>query len=94
MSIRISVYNKRYQCDFELQHKVSVVVGESGRGKTVLVKALSDHSGAYKVSLSDERFRVIVLAIRDYEAQLSFYKRASCIFIVDDCVMETKVARI
>lgn len=84
MSIRINVYNKRYQCDFELQHKVSVVVGESGRGKTVLVKALSDRSGAYKVSLSNERFRVIVLSIRDYEAQLSFYKGASCIFVVDD----------
>lgn len=84
LSICVSVQNKRYQCTFELQHKISIVVGESGRGKTILVKALMDRSGVYKTTVSDKKFRIVVLSVRDYEAQLSFYRGIPCIFVVDD----------
>lgn len=84
MSLKISVKNKRYQCDFELHQKITVVIGESGKGKTVLVRALLDNSGAYKVNLSNNGFRIVVLSLRDYEAQLFFYKGKSCVFVIDD----------
>lgn len=82
--VTVSVSSKRYQCEFTLFQKTTVVIGESGKGKTVLVRALSDNSGAYKVSLSDKRFKIVVLTLRDYEAQLAFYRGKACIFVVDD----------
>lgn len=50
--LSISVRNKRYNCDIQLSHKISIFFGDSGVGKSLLAKALVDPSGSYVVNTS------------------------------------------
>lgn len=50
----IKIVSKRFNCDVSLNHKITIFIGDSGVGKTQFVKALTDKSGAYKVSMSED----------------------------------------
>jgi len=52
----VEVSSKRVHYKFTLRKKITVIRGNSGVGKTVLVDALIDDSGAYTISQSDEHF--------------------------------------
>lgn len=82
--LSIEVRNKRYNCDLVLKHKVSVIKGDSGTGKTWLTKALVDISGGYKVTYS-QRVTPVLLNEREWEHQLTGDYNDTPLFIVDDC---------
>lgn len=82
--LSIEVRNKRYNCDLVLKHKVSVIKGDSGTGKTWLTKALIDISGGYKVTYS-QRVTPVLLNEREWEHQLTGDYNNAPLFIVDDC---------
>lgn len=52
MSVAVSVESKRFECHFVLEHKLSVIVGDSGRGKSQLVDRVSSSSSAVKVEVT------------------------------------------
>lgn len=82
--LSIEVRNKRYNCDLVLKHKVSVIKGDSGTGKTWLTKALIDISGGYKVTYS-QRVTPVLLNEHEWEHQLTGDYNDTPLFIVDDC---------
>lgn len=82
--LSIEVRNKRYNCDLVLKHKISVIKGDSGTGKTWLTKALVDISGGYKVTYSQIVIPVL-LNEREWEHQLIGDYKDTPLFIVDDC---------
>ena len=82
--LQIEVRNKRYNCDLTLRHKVSVFKGDSGVGKTWLVKALMDPAGGYKVKYSQPVIPVL-LNVREWQYQLSNDYKGIPLFIADDC---------
>ena len=81
--LSIEVRNKRYNCDLVLKHKVSVIKGDSGTGKTWLTKALIDISGGYKITYS-QRITPVLLNEREWEHQLTGSYESTPLFIVDD----------
>lgn len=82
--LSIEVRNKRYNCDLTLKHKVSVIKGDSGTGKTWLTKALADVSGGYKVTYS-RQVTPVFLNAHEWEHQLTGEYEHTPLFIVDDC---------
>lgn len=82
--LSIKVRNKRYNCDLVLKHKVSVIKGDSGIGKTWLTKALIDVSGGYKITYS-QKVTPVLLNEREWEHQLTGIYENTPLFIVDDC---------
>lgn len=82
--LSIEVRNKRYNCDLVLKHKVSVIKGDSGTGKTWLTKALIDISGGYKVAYN-QRVTPVLLNEREWKHQLICNYESTPLFIVDDC---------
>ena len=81
--LQIKVRSKKYNCDLSLEHKVTVIIGDSGRGKTQLVKALRDRSGGYKVDYN-QSIKVVVLEDDNWKHLLTSYNEVP-LFIVDDC---------
>lgn len=82
--LQIEIRNKRYNCDLTLRHKVSVFKGDSGVGKTWLVKALMDPAGGYNVKYSQPVIPVL-LNVREWQYQLSNDYKGIPLFIADDC---------
>lgn len=85
--ISIDVTSKKYDCHIDLHQKLTVIVGDSGKGKTVFFKAVTDNSGAYKVNLSDNRYSIIALSEGfGWESTLNDYisNNKKCIFVIDD----------
>lgn len=81
----IAVRSKKYNCDISIEHKVSIILGDSGVGKSLFVKAVTDVSGAYKVQVS-EPFKFQLLTLKTWEDVLvsSLSKNENYIFLVDD----------
>ncbi len=81
----IVVRSKKYNCDLALEHKVSVILGDSGVGKSLFVKAVTDVSGAYKVQVS-QSFRFQLLTSQTWEDILlvAADKKEPYIYLVDD----------
>lgn len=82
--LQIEVRSKKYNCDLTLDRKVSVIIGNSGRGKTQLVKAIRDTSGGYKVKYN-QNVEVIVLEDNNWKQLLTSSYDNIPLFIVDDC---------
>lgn len=82
--LSIEVRNKKYNCDLTLKHKVSVIKGDSGTGKTWLVKSLIDSSGGYKVKYN-QKVTPVLLNVREWKQQLVSEYTYTPLFIVDDC---------
>ena len=84
MSLCIDIESNRFKCHIELLHRISVIIGDSGVGKTAFVRALLDTSGGYKVKYN-QRIRVVLLT----ESVLSLLSEVGSLkertlFIVDD----------
>ena len=85
--ISIDVTSKKYDCHIDLHQKLTVIVGDSGKGKTVFFKAVIDSSGAYKVNLSDNRYSIIALSEGfGWENTLNdcISNNKKCVFVIDD----------
>lgn len=82
--LNISVRNKKYNCDITLEHKVTIITGDSGRGKTLLVKSLTDLSGGYKVTYS-EPVKVYELTERTWKDILLSEHKEKALLIIDEC---------
>lgn len=81
----IAVRSKKYNCDLTLEHKVSVILGNSGVGKSLFVKAVTDVSGAYKVQVSQPfRFQLLTLQTWEDTLTVAMDKKESYIYLVDD----------
>ena len=48
--VRLSVDNKRFKCNIELEDKVTVIVGDSGVGKTLFAKKLYQNFDDVEIS--------------------------------------------
>lgn len=87
MGLKVKISSKKVNFEFELTSKVTIIRGNSGRGKSVLTKAFSDGSGAYKVSLSDPSFIKTVLHGESWYSTISNaieVGKSRHIFIIDD----------
>ncbi|MBQ2276643.1 MAG: hypothetical protein U0L23_02220 [Lachnospiraceae bacterium] len=51
--VTLSLNSKRFSCKIELKEKVTFVVGNSGQGKTEMVRRLSSNSSSKHVTVSD-----------------------------------------
>ena len=80
----VVVRSKRYNCDFQLAHKASVFLGDSGTGKTKLVEALTDASGGYSISTSKD-CKFIKLTSNSWVELLEWSAgKENYVYIVDD----------
>lgn len=85
--ISVDVSSKKYNCHVDLYQKLTVIVGDSGRGKTVFFKSVIDTSGAYRVVISDSRYNIIGLSEGfGWEDILEGYVNSNkkAIFVIDD----------
>ena len=66
MSIVLKLESKKYCCTLELKEKITFIRGDSGKGKTELVRRLNSGSRFNKVSVS-KNYDVIVLTKQLFE---------------------------
>lgn len=58
--IKIDIRSERYNFSMTLNQKITVIRGDSGKGKSKLTKAIESASKAYKIKVSDERYTLVV----------------------------------
>lgn len=82
----IKVESKREYYEFDLKRKVTVIRGESGRGKSSFVSAATDTSGAYKKYYSAKGFVYQELTGENWADVLSGFINLNkrYIFLIDD----------
>lgn len=85
--LEINVSSKKYNCNIKLFEKLTCIIGDSGRGKTIFTKAVKDSSGAYKVSISDQRYRIVVLDNDNWDLLMQNINSSNkkVIYVIDDC---------
>lgn len=84
--IEISVKSKRYSCVLQLHQKVTVIVGNSGRGKTIFTKAIEEQNEAYKITVSETSYKLVVLSKTTWHDVVSvgISTNDRRIYIIDD----------
>lgn len=82
-SLNIFITSKKYNCTLSLSHKVSVLIGDSGRGKSNIPIALKDTSGAYKVNINKD-IDIRVLEPNNWKYLLSADIDKLTLFVIDD----------
>ena len=81
--LEVNISSKRFCCSFELIDKVTILLGESGTGKSKLVSALNDVSGAYKNYFS-QSIKVINLEDATWRILMSNKYNERVLFTIDD----------
>lgn len=86
MSIHIKISGLKYECEMTLHERVTVIVGDSGRGKTVFAKAAQNRSRGYNVELSNPEYSIQLLELESWEAVLEkdITDARKRIYIIDD----------
>ncbi len=79
----ISIKSRRYNCYLDIKHRISIITGDSGVGKTLLVKALMDESGGYCVNFSSP-VTTVKLHSNIWDTQLNYNSKSTYLFIADD----------
>ena len=73
MSVEIKVESKRYNCRITIKEKVTFIKGESGVGKSLLTRYISEQTSAVKMYVSNN-YDLVVLNNGMFQ---TFVKRAS-----------------
>ena len=86
MSIEIKITSKRYDCDITLRERVTVIVGDSGVGKTCFAKALLNRGQVYTISLSAPEYDCCILTPETWESVLKvdILDCKKRIYVIDD----------
>ena len=86
MGLDIKVIGKRYECELTLRERVTVIVGDSGVGKTCFVKAVMDRSGAYRLITSNSQYEIINLVSSTWAdvVSMGISQSKSRVYIIDD----------
>lgn len=79
--MRIRVKSKKYNLDIDLQHKISVVRGNSATGKTTLIKVLDEFRTMIKPEL-DDGFRLAVVT----PGGVHTFTEKKMVYVVDENV--------
>ena len=81
----LEVKSKRYNARVELKHKITIVRGPSGKGKTIFASVFMRKNEAFKTSVSDSRYTVVPL-ITGWELVIegSIQHNKPCVYIIDD----------
>lgn len=84
--IKIDVTSSKYNCNMVINQKITVIRGNSGKGKSKFTEAVEDASGAYKISLSDTNYELVVPSNKDWYKTISrnIEHKDRCIYIIDD----------
>lgn len=67
----IEITSKRVHYHLSLKKKITVIRGDSGKGKSVFTKGAGSSSGVYKKTLSDVRFSLQVIEGENWAAVLN-----------------------
>lgn len=73
MSVEIKIESKRYNCNLTIKEKVTFIKGESGVGKSLLTRYISEQTSAVKTYVSNN-YDLVVLNNGMFQ---TFVKRAS-----------------
>ena len=84
--INIDIKSSRFEFNMTVNQKITVIRGNSGKGKSTFAKAAEDVSGAYKVSVSDSKYRLEVPSNKDWYRTISrnIEHKDKCIYVIDD----------
>lgn len=84
--IQIDITSRKYQFSMTVNHKITVIRGDSGKGKSKFTQAAEDVSGAYRIKVSDSRYRLVVPSNKDWyiTIQRNIEHKDRCIYIIDD----------
>ena len=84
--IQIDITSRKYQFSMTVNHKITVIRGDSGKGKSKFTQAAVDVSGAYRIKVSDSRYRLVVPSNKDWyiTIQRNIEHKDRCIYIIDD----------
>lgn len=84
--IDIVIKSRKYNFSLAVNQKVTVIRGESGRGKSMFTRAAEDVSGAYSVKVSDTRYKLVVPPNRFWYETISRNIKYGdkCIYVLDD----------
>lgn len=81
---RIRIRNSRNGYDFELKRNITILCGDSGRGKTTLYDMIQEHNRYGKqsgVSVSCDK-KIVALGGNDWESKLESLE--DCIIVIDE----------
>lgn len=85
-TIRLAAHSNTYKCELEFKHRINIIIGDSGVGKTSLVEIFATE-GAVKDR--ESTYPVLPADISNYEA--IFIGGENQIIIMDDiCAVETE----
>ncbi|MGN0507440.1 MAG: hypothetical protein ACI4FZ_12845 [Lachnospiraceae bacterium] len=86
MSLEIDVIGRKYECHMVLNERVTVIVGDSGVGKTIFAEAIQNRAQVYDVHLSDSRYTALRLVRESWDAVLSkdIDEHAYRVYVIDD----------
>lgn len=79
--MRIKIKSKKYNLDIKLDHKISVVRGNSATGKTTLIKVLDEYRTVISPEL-DDGFRLVVVTPGGEHA----FTEKRAVYVIDENV--------
>lgn len=53
MGVSVSVTSKRFECSLVLEHKLSIVISDSGKGKSQLIQRLDSTISSVQVDVTE-----------------------------------------
>lgn len=84
--IEISVSSRKFNFSMQITKKITVIRGDSGKGKTMFYNAVADISGAYQIRVSDSAYKLVAVPKADWYDYLdmSIQAKRRCIYVIDD----------
>ena len=84
--LSIDVWSRKYECHVELRERVTVIIGDSGVGKTVFAAAVQNRANVYKIVISDTRYIITRLVGDSWYAVLrnDMDHHAYKVYVIDD----------
>lgn len=66
VGVELRIRHRNCRLYLKIEHKITVIVGLSGTGKSIMHRALTDGNAATRVVVSDSRYQVEYLQSREY----------------------------